>query len=123
MPFHLGFNQLSLFCILNNLSMIYCVDFLFCSHIFGVLCASCICMSLSFLSLGGLFMILLKIWIALLKLDFLLLSSKTWKVWLFIGAPLFPLNFFPVYTGCEIWAIFESLKRVCRKEHWVYSPG
>lgn len=63
---------------------------------------------------GGLFYDLVEDLDYIIKLGFLtLVWTNHWKVWLFIGALLFPLHFFPVYTGCGTWAIFESLRRMC----------
>lgn len=61
--FSCSFQYMFFVCIFSTLTMICSVDFLFWSCLFGVLYMPCIYKDVSFLSLGGLFsIILLKIW-------------------------------------------------------------
>lgn len=55
-------NIFSLLCIISVLTMICYVEFLFCSCLRGVLCTSCVCMGMSFLSLEFSSLILIRIW-------------------------------------------------------------
>lgn len=53
------FDTLSWFCTINVLTIICCGDFFFWSSLFGVFCTSCVCMGMSFFSLGKVFHIIL----------------------------------------------------------------
>lgn len=98
------------------------MDFLFWSHIFGVLCVSYINMRLYSLSLGKFSSaILLKIYIISLNLDFPLLSVlKIGRFGCFMVPP-FSMCFFPVYTGCGTWVDLRVcggyVERTIRRTH------